>query len=94
MPIGRSGSVRLSKIGDTVVFEIPDDCVAEPYVEDESEGWLEGGMHGTDQEPELARAVACLKAKELALVFGHSVPYGWPVYWGTTKVLIYEPSRK
>ena len=78
-PIGRTGYVVLCKRKETIVFEVPDDCEIEPYVEDESEGWVEGGMHGTDQEPELARAVACLKAKELALVFGHVVPYGWPV---------------
>jgi hypothetical protein len=26
-------------------------------------------------------------------MFGHEVPYGWPVFWGDSKVLVYEPGK-
>jgi hypothetical protein len=57
-----------------VTFEVPAESAMEPYEEDETESWSEGGgMHGTDQDPELAQALAYLKAKELARLFGYSV---------------------
>jgi hypothetical protein len=93
--MGRVGIYRLAKMfkADIVEFEVPHDCSLEPYLEERSEGWSEGGgMHGTDQDIELAQAIAFLKAKELAMLFGYIVPYGWPVWWGESKVLVYEPN--